>query len=343
MVQLIDDVGREALDAPVPLRHTDAEILDGYSWTVTNVAHAVSPSVVSIEVRRPARPARGRGRGRRRPRRERGGGSGFIFTADGYILTNSHVVHGAERIDVLLHDGARHRATLIGDDPHTDLAVIRIEADDLVKATFGDSDEIQVGQLAVAIGNPYGFQCTVTAGVVSGLARSMRTGTGRLIDDVIQTDAALNPGNSGGPLCDSRGRVIGVNTAIIAPAQGVCLAIPINTARFIATRLIAHGRVKRSYTGVAGQNVRLHPRIVDELGLETRTGVLVVAITEESPAEYAGLEERDVIIGFDGEVIGGIDDLHRRMTAERVGVRTPLEVIREGEVVALEITPAEAE
>jgi S1-C subfamily serine protease len=339
--------------------------LDAYSRTVTGVAQAVSPSVVRIEVP-PGGPAgrrnmagtnapSGRGRGRRggrHPRQAVGTGSGFVFTNDGFILTNSHVVHGAPRIDVVLGDGRRFEAELIGDDPDTDLAVIRRRprpagegphhGDDLVKAELGDSQRIQVGQLVVAIGNPYGFQCTVTAGVVSGLARSMRARTGRLIDNVIQTDAALNPGNSGGPLVDARGEVIGVNTAIIQHAQGVCLAIPINTARWVATRLIAYGKVRRSTLGLGGQDVRLPRQLVRRHGLAAGSGVLVAAIEDGGPADRAALREGDVIVGFDDAPVTGIDDLHRVLTDERVGARSTVTVLRDGDERMIDVTPGEA-
>ncbi len=313
-----------------PVSH---EPLDAYSRTVTGVAEAVSPSVVRIDV-----PHGGRGR-----RRTGGGtGSGFIFTNDGFILTNSHVVHGAPRIDAVLDDGRRFEAELIGDDADTDLAVVRIHGDDLVKAELGDSQRIQVGQLVVAIGNPYGFQCTVTAGVVSGLARSMRARTGRLIDNVIQTDAALNPGNSGGPLVNPRGEVIGVNTAIIQQAQGVCLAIPINTARWVATRLIAYGKVRRSTLGVGAQDVRLPRQLVRRHGLTAGSGVLVAAIEDGGPADRAAMREGDVIVGFDGEPVTGIDDLHRVLTDERVGVRSTVTVLRDGDERVIDVTPGES-
>nr|MBA3766449.1 trypsin-like peptidase domain-containing protein [Acidobacteriota bacterium] len=281
-------------------------------------------------------------RGERRSQEERGSGSGFVFTPDGFILTNSHVVHQARRIETTLADGRRFEAVLVGDDPETDLAVIRINASNLMPAALGDSQTIRAGQLAVAIGNPYGFQCTVTAGVVSALGRSLRSRTGRLIDDIIQTDAALNPGNSGGPLVSSRGEVIGVNTAMILPAQGICFAIAINTAKFVAGRLIKDGRIRRSYIGVAGQNVPLHRRIVRFYDLRSESGILVVSIDDESPAQRAGLQEGDVIVNYAGQAVAGIDDLHRLLTDERVGEKSPLVVIRRTEKLSLEIVPQES-
>ncbi|MCI0674703.1 MAG: trypsin-like peptidase domain-containing protein, partial [Phycisphaerales bacterium] len=292
--------------------------------------------VVSIEVHKGVEDRNGRRRGIRQ-----GSGSGFIFTPDGFILTNSHVVHGVDKVVAVLPDGTKHDADLIGDDPETDLAVIRIHASGLKAAELGDSQSIQVGQLVIAIGNPYGFQATVTSGVVSGLGRSMRARTGRLIDDVIQTDAALNPGNSGGPLVTSRGEVIGVNTAVILPAQGVCLAIPINTAKFVAVRLIAYGKVKRSFIGVAGQNVKLHRRVNRVHGLENQSGVLVMGVEPGSPGEKAELYEGDVIVEFEDQKVEGIDDLHRVLTEERVGKKSTLRVLRGEEMRVLEITPRE--
>src|SRR5579859_950917 len=272
----------------------DGELLDAYSSAVVNAAKRASPAVVNIEVRHEA-PAAGAPRSRQHQPRG-GSGSGFIFTPDGFVLTNSHVVHGADAIDVTLSDGRSYAANLIGDDPETDLAVIQIVAPNLASVEFGDSTAIQVGQLVIAIGNPYGFQYTVTAGVVSNLARSFRSKNGRLIDNIIQTDAALNPGNSGGPLVDSHGRVVGVNTAIIPAAQGICFAIPAATAQFVAARLIRDGRIARSYIGIAGQNVPLHRRLVRYHKLDEETGVLVVGIEDNSPATTAKLLEGDLIV-----------------------------------------------
>jgi S1-C subfamily serine protease len=314
---------------------SDDELLDAYSNAVIGAAEKVNPSVVNIEV---SQKQRGRGQ-----RSQRGGsGSGFVFTPDGFILTNSHVVHGAARIDVTFSDGRSGEAQLIGDDPETDLAVVRINAPNIVPVAFGDSQKIRVGQLAIAIGNPYGFQYSVTAGVVSALSRSLRSRTGRLIDNIIQTDAALNPGNSGGPLVNSRGEVIGVNTAVILPAQGICFAIAINTAKFVAGRLIKEGRVRRSYIGVAGQVVPIHRRLARYYNLPNETGVFVASVEPDSPALKAGLEEGDLIIGYDDQPIAGIDDLHRQLTDQKVGVRSKLTVIRRSEKLTLEITPEDS-
>jgi S1-C subfamily serine protease len=318
----------------------DADLLDAYSQAVIAAAERVSPSVVNIEVHHGARDQQLIDP-RRMPQMH-GSGSGFIFTQDGLILTNSHVVHRAAEIEVALADGRRFQADLIGDDPGTDLAVIRITAPNLVPASLGDSKSIRPGQLAIAIGNPYGFQTTVTAGVVSALGRSLRSRSGRLIDNVIQTDAALNPGNSGGPLVNSRGEVIGVNTAVIMGAQGICFAIGIDTAKFIAGRLIKDGKVRRGYIGVAGQNVPLHRRIVRFHDLPVESGVLVVSIEPNSPARRAGLIEGDVIIGYADQPITSIDDLHKALTEKAVGETAALTVIRRTEKIVLQIVPEES-
>jgi S1-C subfamily serine protease len=272
----------------------------------------------------------------------RGSGSGFIFTPDGFVLTNSHVVHDATRIDVGLADGQRFAAELVGDDPDTDLAVVRISAPNLSAVDLGDSESIRVGQLVVAIGNPYGFQCTVTAGVVSALGRSLRSSSGRLIDNVIQTDAALNPGNSGGPLVTSSGDVVGVNTAVILPAQGLCFSIAVNTARFVASRLIRDGKIRRGYIGFAGQNVPLLRRVTRFHGLAMESGILVISVENGSPAQVAGLQEGDVIIGFDGHAVGGIDELHRILTEKQVGIAAPLTILRHLEKRVLSVVPGDS-
>ena len=316
---------------------SDLALLDAYSHAVTAAVDKVSPSVVNIEVRHAA------GRNRNgEPRERTGGGSGFVFTPDGLILTNSHVVHDATRIEVALADGVRGPAHMIGDDPATDLAVIRIDAPGLQPVHLGDSQQLRPGQMAIAIGNPYGFQSTVTAGVISALGRSLRSYSGRLIEDVIQTDAALNPGNSGGPLVNSQGHVIGVNTATISSAQGICFAIGINTAKFVASRLLRDGRIRRSYIGVSAQTVPIHRRVVRFYNLPKETGVVVVGVEPDSPARTAGVREGDVIIALDEKVIAGVDDLHRLLTDAQVGVRCSLTLIRHTERLSLSIFPEEA-
>lgn len=316
----------------------DEGLLDAYSLAVVNAAEKVSPSVVNIDVRQ-----RVRSRGNQNlPGEVHANGSGFIFTPDGFILTNSHVVHGAVGIEVTLSDGRRYPTYLVGDDPDTDLAVIRIHAPNLVAAPLGDSQPVRVGQLVIAIGNPYGFQYSVTAGVVSALGRSLRARSGRLIDNVIQTDAALNPGNSGGPLVNSWGEVIGVNTAVIMQAQGICFAIAVNTAKFVAAGLIREGKIRRSYIGVGGQDITLHRRIVRFHNLPVESGVMVVSVETGSPAMKAGLQLGDVVVVFGDTPIAGIDDLHRLLTREKVGKGFPLMVIRRNEKMVLDIVPAES-
>ena len=328
-----------------PPANPDAPLLDAYSSAVVGAAKRVSPAVVNIEVRHGA-PQQRNGHPNRHPQippREFGGsGSGFCFTPDGLILTNSHVVHGADRIEVTLADGRRFPAHLVGDDPETDLAVISVSAPNLASAEFGDSSDIQVGQLVIAIGNPYGFQYTVTAGVVSNLARSFRSRTGRLVDNIIQTDAALNPGNSGGPLVNSRGEVIGVNTAIIQGAQGICFAIPGNLAQFIAARLIRDGHIRRSYIGVAGQNVPIPRAVARANQLAISSAVLVASVEANSPASAAGLREGDLILGFAGQPVTGIDDLHRRLTDDHIGVAAPLMVLRGNDRRYFTVIPSES-
>jgi S1-C subfamily serine protease len=321
-----------------PVPGTD-ELLDAYSRAVIAAAEKVSPSVVNIEVQ----PPQGAGKtDSERPRPGPGGkGSGFIFTPDGFVLTNSHVVHDAGHVEVELTDGRRLGAEKVGDDPETDLAVVRINAPNLVPATLGDSHAIRVGQLVIALGNPYGFQCTVTAGVVSALGRSLRSRSGRMMDNIIQTDAALNPGNSGGPLANSQGEVIGVNTAVILPAQGICFAIAINTAKFVAGQLIKEGKIRRSYIGLAGQDVPLPRRIVRFHNLPVERGILVVAVENDSPAQRAGVLEGDFIVGYGDLPISGIDQLHRVLTEKQVGVHSSVTVIRKGQRQVLTIVPAE--
>jgi len=315
---------------------SDAALLDAYSNAVVSAAERVSPSVAKIEVSQIAGQARNG-----EPRERHGGGSGFVFTPDGLVLTNSHVVHNASRIRLSLPDGRQFTAHLIGEDPATDLAVVRIDAPNLTAAQLGDSQRLRVGQLAIAIGNPYGFQYTVTAGVVSALGRSLRSYSGRMIDDVIQTDASLNPGNSGGPLVSSDGEVIGVNTATIMGAQGLCFAIGINTAKFVASRLLQQGRIRRAYIGVEAQTTPLHRRIVRFYDLPKETGVVIVGVQNGSPAQRAGLQEGDVIIALGGQPIAGVDDLHRLLTDAKVELRSTITIVRRTERLELAIVPQE--
>ena len=311
----------------------DAELLDAYSRTVSGVVERVAPAVVSVEVHHRRRSVS--------PRETQGAGSGFVFTPDGFILTNSHVAHGATRTDVAFPDGRRMRAELVGDDPDTDLAVLRVDVSSQLVGPLGDSATLRVGQIVIAIGNPLGFHSTVTAGVVSALGRSFRSVSGRLIDNVIQTDAALNPGNSGGPLLDSRGSVVGVNTAVILPAQGICFAVAVNTVKLVVGQLIAFGHVRRARIGVGGQNVSLPRLAVRAHRLIQPSGVLITTIESGSPAARAGLQPGDIIVAFDGQPVHGIDDLHRLLTGDRIGSATTVAAVRKAERLELPITAAE--
>src|ERR1700693_1649055 len=313
----------------------DAALIDEYSRTIVSAADRVGPAVVNIDIKQ-------RLESRRGPREVGGSGSGFVIAPDGFILTNSHVVHAANQINVSLPDGREYPAQLVGDDPDADLAVIRIDAPRLAHVRLADSESLRVGQVVIAIGNPLGFQASVTAGVISALGRSMRAQSGRLIDNIIQTDAALNPGNSGGPLVNSAGEVIGVNTAMIRPAQGICFAIASNTAKFVAGWLIRDGKIRRSYIGVAGQNVPLHRRIVRFYNLPLETGVLVVSVEKDSPAQRAGLREGDLIIAFNEQPMDSIHELHKMLMGEQIGVEAKLLIIRHTEKLVLAITPAES-
>jgi len=320
-------MGYEPFVLPVAQPPADHDLLDAYSEAVIEAAGRASPSVVNVEVKQGQNP--------------RGSGSGFVFTPDGFILTNSHVIHGGTSIRVGFPDGRRFIADCVGEDPATDLAVLRISASGLVPTTFGKSVGLRVGQVVIAIGNPYGFQCTVTSGVVSALGRSLRSQSGRLIDNVIQTDAALNPGNSGGPLITSRGEVVGVNTAIIPSAQGICFAVGIDTATYVAGRLIKDGKIRRGYIGVAGQNVPLNRRIVRGHNLNVDSGIFVVSMEPGSPALRAGVREGDILVGFDGQPVADIDGLHRLLTENRLAVSTALTLVRGTEKVEVEIVPEE--
>lgn len=315
-------------------------LFDAYSRSVIRVAELVSPAVVNIDAYHRSRKNAGESRLFAEPK---GSGSGVMLTPDGYIVTNSHVVHRAGRIEIALADGGRFHAETVGDDPATDLAVLRVAGAGLAHARLGDSKRVRVGQLAVAIGNPYGFRCTVTAGVVSALGRSLRSRTGRLIDDVLQTDAALNPGNSGGPLVDSGGDVIGINTAIIAPANGICFAIAANTAKYVVGKLMRHGVIRRAWLGVAAQDVPLPRLLVRKHDLEVESGVLVMGIEPNSPADRSGIREGDVIVKCDDLAITGIDDLHKALDEERIGRESELVVLRKDNgLVRLAVVPLES-
>jgi S1-C subfamily serine protease len=314
----------------------DGPLFDAYSEAVVRAVERTAPAVIHLDV------TLAQTKQRRPPMGPTvGSGSGLIFTPDGFALTNSHVVHGATSVRATLPDGAQYTAAVVGDDPDTDLAVLRLSATGLPVVELGDSDALRPGQLGVAIGNPFGFQATVTAGIVSALGRSMRSQSGRLIEGIIQTDAALNPGNSGGPLVDSRGRVIGINTAIIGGAQGICFAVPVNTARFVIPRLIREGRVRRSWIGVVGQSIRLSRRRVQLSHLHAEGAVLVTEVAHGSPAERAGLEPRDIIVRIGDTPVVGVDDLQRLLTDELIGLRIELVVLRDGTLRTLAMTPAE--
>ena len=319
----------------INVSNPDARLLDAYSQTVTTVAHKVSEAVVQIQVQKSGRFSR------RTPQAQNGGGSGFIISSDGYIVTNSHVVSKASKIKAVLQDGREFSAKLIGDDPATDLAVVQIDADRLTTVSFGDSDQLQVGQLAVAIGNPFGFQYSLTAGVISALGRTLRTNNGRLIDDVIQTDAALNPGNSGGPLVNSFGEVIGVNTAIILPAQGLCFAVASNLVQYVVGKLIIEGKVRRGYIGIAGQVVPIRSGRANGTQASQRSGILIQHIEPDAPANNSELRLGDVIIAFNEKPVHTIDDLHKMLNETTIGKKVELQVLRRGNKERVRIIPGE--
>jgi S1-C subfamily serine protease len=303
---------------------------------------AVGPSVVNVEVRRSVRGEGAAGRQGRGGRESAGSGSGFVFTPDGFALTNSHVVHGARAVEVRLRDGRTVAAQLVGDDPDTDLAVIRFDAPGVPAVTLAPARRVRVGQLAIAIGNPYGFEASVTAGVVSALGRSLRAQSGRLMDGLIQTDAALNPGNSGGPLVSSRGEVIGVNTAVILPAQGLCFAVPSETALFVAGRLIKDGHIRRSWLGLGGQTAPVARAIARAHGLPADTGVLVLSLEPAGPATAAGVLEGDVIVGLGVRTVTGIEDLMRALADHSPNMPTRLNVVRRTQLLVVEVTPGDS-
>ena len=307
----------------------DAEIMDAYSHAVTSVADAVGPAVVRVEVRtKNGRPA--------------GVGSGVTMSPDGLVLTNSHVVEGAREILLQDSEGRFLEARSLGEDADTDLALLRAgSAHDLPSASLGDSKALRRGQLVVAIGNPLGFESTVTAGVISALGRSLRSRTGRLIEDVIQTDAALNPGNSGGPLVSSRGEVIGINTAVIMGAQGICFAVASNTARFVLGELIQHGRVRRGYIGISAQTTSVPRRQARTANIDNPSGAMITALEPLGPAAVAGLMTLDTIVRLDGIAITGVDDLVRALNGERINRVTTIEVLRRGQLRVFEVMPLE--
>ncbi|HWP82363.1 MAG TPA: trypsin-like peptidase domain-containing protein [Bacteroidota bacterium] len=317
----------------------DVELLDAYSQAVVQVVEKVSPAVVKIEVTHHKR--RGYRRGRWHEDQLTGSGSGLIFTPDGFVLTNSHVVHGAASITVVLNDGREFHGDLIGDDPFTDLAVVRINGQNLPTATLGDSQALRIGQLVIALGNPFGFQASVTTGVVSALGRSLRANGGRLIDNVIQTDAALNPGSSGGPLVNSRGEVVGINTAMIPWAQGICFSIPINTAKLIAAKLIKDGKISRAYLGIGGQVVDLSREAVRMHQLSGRRGVLVAHLEASGPGAKGGIKEGDKVVEFDGKRVESIDDLHRLLSSDVIGREIVVTILRSEKKLKVRVVPLE--
>jgi S1-C subfamily serine protease len=308
---------------PDRLASTEADLLDAYSSAVVRAAEIVGPAVVRLDVA------------------GQGSGSGFLFADDGLLITNSHVVRGASHVGVTFADGRKARAEVLGDDPDTDVAVVRVAGNRLPFVALADSSTVRVGQIAIAIGNPYGFDCTVTAGVVSALGRSLRARSGRLMDDVLQTDAALNPGNSGGPLVTSTGDVIGVNTAMIMPAQGLSFAIASNTVRFVVSRLLRDGRIRRSYIGIAGSKTAVPRQLARHLSLAVSSGVRIESVEPSTPAAAAGLRERDLIIALDDTPVTGIDDLQRLLTEERIGRVTSVTILRGAERLVSVLVPWE--
>ena len=324
--------GRNAAQEAVPA--DDQALLDSYSQAVIDVVDRVGPAVVRLAVRNgdPARPGEPRG----------GSGSGVILAPDGLILTNSHVAGTASRIEVTTADGQDLHARLVGDDPDTDLALIRVdEPATLPSARLGNSKRLKRGQLVIAIGNPLGFESTVTTGVVSALGRSLRSRNGRLIDDLIQTDAALNPGNSGGPLVSSRGEVVGINTAVIMGAQGICFAVAANTASFVLGELVRHGRVRRAFIGIAAQQTAIPPLRRRAAGLTQERAVMIGTIEPDSAAERAGLRPGDIILGLDGTIVAGADDLVRALTGDKIGRSVTFDVLRGTERLTIGVVPRE--
>ena len=336
MFDFISTEAQSGQSFPISNPNPDAAILDAYSHTVVGVSQTVSPSVVQIKVKKKAvaQPHQRKPQGF-------GTGSGFIISTDGYVVTNSHVIHGSTDIRVALQDGREFKGRLIGEDPATDIALLQVDAQDLRSIRFADSDSLQVGQLAVAIGNPYGFQYSVTTGVVSALGRSLRSKNGRLIDDVIQTDAALNPGNSGGPLVNSHGQVIGVNTAIILPAQGLCFAVSSNLAEYVVGQLATTGKVRRGYIGIAGQTVRLNPLLVKKYQLKIQSGVQIQSLEPDGPADNSELRIGDIIFASGKNTIHSIDDLHKLLNENSIGKTIDLTVFRDNLLQSVKVVAGE--
>ena len=335
------DVPVSGAAAPQTNADFDGSLLDTYSRTVSSVARQVSAAVVHLKVQKPDHP---QNRQRANPNgngQNSGSGSGFIISTDGFVVTNSHVVNGASQIEASLPDGRSFFARTIGDDPATDIAVVKIDADNLTPTRFGDSTQLQVGQIAIAIGNPFGFQYSVTAGVVSALGRTLRTQNGRLIDDVIQTDAALNPGNSGGPLVDSFGQVIGVNTAVILPGQGLCFAVASNLAKYVVGKLILEGRVRRGMLGIGAQAVPLPAKWLNALEVPTKGGIQIQSVEPSGPAAIAGLRSGDIIVQFEGKPVDTIDLLHKALDENSIGRSINLWILRDGALKSILATPAE--
>lgn len=331
VVKLDDARGRDARDQTKTSPQADHELLDAYSKAVVGVVEAVSPAVAHIEIS-----------GERQGRRAAGSGSGVVVSPDGIVLTNNHVVDGATRIEMSLADGRRFRARLIGRDQDTDLAVLRGETTETLPSTkLADSKRVRPGQIAIAIGNPLGFQSTVTAGIVSAVGRSLRASNGRLIGDVIQTDASLNPGNSGGPLASSAGEVIGINTAMIAGAQGICFSVASNTALHVLTQILAHGRVRRGRIGIVGEQIPLPPRLRVLAGVEQQSGVLVRDVANASPAQSAGIRSGDILIGLDDVLVTGVDDITRLLDASRIGRSVALKIVRGQMQTGVNLVPDE--
>jgi S1-C subfamily serine protease len=324
--------GGNGVSAQTVRPETDEDLLDAYSRAVVGVVEKVGPAVISIGVRKRTRSPR---------YGQEGAGSGVIIAPDGFVLTNHHVVEGAEDIQVRLTDGRGFSAHLVGSDPATDLAVVRAEASNLPTADLGDSDSLRVGQLVIAIGNPLGFQSTVSTGVISALGRALRSQSGRLIENVIQTDVPLNPGNSGGPLVDSRGRMIGINTAMIFMAQGISFAVPVNTVKWVVGELVTRGKVRRAYLGIAGQVRPIGRRIQRHLELQAATAVEVVSVEEEGPAHRAGLRDGDLLVGVNGKSVASVDDIHRLLTGWTGGSPLSLTILRNGERLQVQVIPGE--